>query len=132
METIYLIPKTQNVHGNLSEDHYKKAITILEKKYGKNLGFFVFSDDSNYVEQAYSFIDNKVIVTGNDLMPHEDMYLMSQCNHHIIANSSFSWWGAWLNPSKDKTVIAPQNWFSPQMMKKKSTKDLIPKDWMQI
>ena len=60
---------------------------------------------------------------------YEDMYLMSQCKHHIIANSSFSWWGAWLNPSKEKIVIAPKKWFFDS---DKDESDIIPETWLKI
>jgi hypothetical protein len=56
------------------------------------------------------------------------MQLMSLCRHHIIANSSFSWWGAWLNSRQDKIVIAPKNWFAHEA----STADLVPVDWLRI
>jgi hypothetical protein len=124
--------KTQNTHGNLSDDYYKKAIQKIISQHGTTAEFFIFSDEPDYIEKNFDFCPNKHIVKGNNEAPHEDMHLMSCCNHHIIANSSFSWWGAWLNPDKQKTVIAPKQWFSPETLTQKSIKDLIPETWIQI
>jgi hypothetical protein len=60
------------------------------------------------------------------------MALMARCRHHIIANSSFSWWGAWLNPSDDKIVIAPREWFTPAELRQRNTCDLYPPDWILL
>jgi hypothetical protein len=57
------------------------------------------------------------------------MHLMKHCSHHVVANSSFSWWGAWLNPSPDKIVVAPRRWFTDASI---DTSDLVPRDWVRI
>ena len=74
--------------------------------------FFVFTNDVAWVREHYKQ-ENLTIVEGNDEdAGFIDMYLMTQCKHYILANSSFSWWGCYLNPSKDKKVIAPSKWFN--------------------
>jgi hypothetical protein len=93
--------------------------------------FFMFSDDYDWVanhfkDLPYSFT---CIKNGAD-KNYEDLTLMSQCKHHIIANSSFSWWGAWLNPQKDKIVIAPKRWHANAP--RNDTKDLIPDGWIRL
>ncbi|MEE9408522.1 MAG: alpha-1,2-fucosyltransferase [Polaribacter sp.] len=100
--------KANSVHGTCSLEYYKKAIEIILKK-DKNTHFFVFSDDINWAKENLK-IENAMYI-DHKTIPHEDMYLMSLCKHNITANSSFSWWGAWLNTNKNKTVIAPKQWF---------------------
>lgn len=100
--------KANKVHGTCDIDYYKRAINFLESQY-KNIYFFVFSDDitwakSNLKLQNATYVEHQVI-------PHEDLFLMSICRFNITANSSFSWWGAWLNQHKNKVVIAPKQWF---------------------
>ena len=115
--------KTNNIHGTCSLKYYKNAINLILEKYN-NTHFFIFSDDISWVKKNLkiknaNYIDHKVI-------PHEDMYLMSLCKHNIIANSSFSWWGAWLNQYKNKTVIAPRKWFVSK------ENEVICTNWIQL
>ncbi|WP_158838613.1 alpha-1,2-fucosyltransferase [Polaribacter sp. L3A8] len=100
--------KANNIHGTCSLEYYRSAISIINKKYQDTL-FFVFSDDITWTKGNLK-ITNAFYVDVKSI-PHEDMYLMSLCNHNITANSSFSWWGAWLNKNKNKTIIAPKQWF---------------------
>ncbi len=81
---------------------------MMKSKY-LNLSFFVFSDDISWTKE--NLIIENALYINNKSIPHEDIYLMSLCKHNIIANSSFSWWGAWLNKNDYKTVIAPKKWF---------------------
>lgn len=123
-------PEAQKTHGSLGEIYYKNAIALIERLYGLNVTYFIFSDDMDYINNYYAYLNNKVIVSGNDKRPWEDMYLMSLCNHHILANSSFSWWGAWLNEKKDKTVIAPKMWFTSAQLAQSNHCDLYPEGWI--
>lgn len=124
--------EVQALNGSTSLDYYKRAVALMQKMYGDDIHFFAFSDDPEYIRQTFEFLPNKTVITGDVEYPHEDIYLMSQCKHHIIANSTFSWWGAWLNPNKDKTVIAPRWWFSRETMKTHNTMDVCPEGWLMI
>lgn len=110
-------------HPVQSIEYYKQAIEII----GDYDNMFVFSDDINWCKENLKF-DNMIFVDGNDDV--EDMWLMSICNHNVIANSSFSWWGAWLNNNPDKKVIAPKNWFGQQV--NVNTNDMIPENWIKL
>jgi len=119
--------KINATHGLCSLDYYKEAIKYVTDRV-TNPYFFVYSDDplwvKNNLDMNYpcDFIQHN---HGNE--SYNDMRLMSMCKHHIIANSSFSWWGAWLNPSEAKIVIAPQQWFAND---NNNTQDLIPNSWL--
>lgn len=116
--------------GNCTQAYYEKAIAVIKEKFPKAV-FYVFSNDENWTESWCMEQEKKqqsrfVAVTGApEEMGYLDMYLMSRCKHHIIANSSFSWWGAWLNDSKEKCVIAPARWFNNQDCRDIYTDEMI-------
>ena len=98
--------------------------------------FLVFSDTVKDVEWCKQNIKADYIEfsDGSDINGHNDIIdftLMSKCDHNIIANSSFSWWAAWLNNNKEKTVIAPKQWFGKAYVNH-NTSDLIPETWIKI
>ena len=124
--------RTQKIHGCASPAYYRQAVEMMQGRWGADTIFFIFSDDPDYAGRAFDFCTNKHIVQGNDDRPHEDMFLMSRCDHHILANSSFSWWGAWLKEDSNKTVIAPRLWFSEEKLRTTSTRDLFPAGWEVI
>jgi Glycosyl transferase family 11 len=94
----------------LPHGYYDRAVAAITERFGPST-FFVFSDDPAEASAWAGGRSNFVVVDHNDVhSAHEDLRLMSQCRHHVIANSSFSWWGAWLNPEKGKHVIAPARW----------------------
>ncbi|MBE7734527.1 alpha-1,2-fucosyltransferase [Devosia faecipullorum] len=124
----YLKPAHAGTHGVLSIEYYRRAVGYI-KAFVPNATFFVFSDDMDWAAQNIVPNYPAVAVVGNNNKPWADMALMSLCNHHIIANSSFSWWGAWLNAKQDKKVIAPRQWFSEGAMRRNNTCDLYPADW---
>jgi hypothetical protein len=121
-------PTTNQVHGTCSLDYYHKAVDMITKKI-KNPHFFVFSDDPTWVTEHLEIPYPMTIVQGEDRRDCEDLIVMSCCKNHIIANSTFSWWGAWLNPRKDKTVISPARWYQGADY---DTKDLLPDSWITI
>lgn len=122
-------PHSNSVHGTCSLDYYQQAMTLLETKL-RNFHFFIFSDDLPWAKEHFGFIRYITFVELDQNIPdHEEMFLMSQCQHNIIANSSFSWWGAWLNQNPGKTVIAPKKWFNDTTI---NTDDLIPDSWIRL
>ncbi len=121
--------KTHNFHGLCGLDYYRRAISLITKKVMKPF-FFIFSDDPYWCKTNLQLQYPTVYVTHNlGKKDHEDIRLMNKCKHNIIANSSFSWWGAWLNKNKNKTVITPKKWFREPSI---DTKDLIPQPWIKI
>ena len=119
---------TNQYHGVCSLDYYKKAIGIIKGKI-ENPTFFIFSDDIEWIKENLQTNSPIIFVSNGKLKDYEELILMSKCKHNIIANSSFSWWGAWLNNNTNKIVIAPQKWFESL----ERTKDNpCLKDWVKI
>ena len=113
----------QDRHPVLPIEYYEKARDEL----GRFRPYLVFSDDIQWCKEHFKGT-NFIFIEGNtDIV---DLYLMSMCQDNIIANSSFSWWGAYLNQTEDKKVIAPKTWFG--INKQLNTKDLIPSNWITI
>tara|TARA_R100001163_G_C5049414_1_gene186340 strand:- start:179 stop:937 length:759 start_codon:yes stop_codon:yes gene_type:complete len=104
-------------------DYYNKAIDIL----GNYENIFIFSDDISWCKENLSF-NNMLFVEGNTDV--EDLWLMSLCEKNIIVNSSFSWWGAYLNKNRNKKVIAPSRWFGDGV--NLNTQDILPEEWIKI
>jgi hypothetical protein len=119
--------ETNAHHGVCSLDYYERAIGYMGEKISSPV-FFIFSDDIDWVKENLK-LENAVYVSRPDIPDHEELTMMSRCKHHIIANSSFSWWGAWLDPNKDKAVIAPERWFAD---KKTDSKDIVPEGWIKL
>jgi hypothetical protein len=119
---------TAKMFNVCSIDYYRDAIAYIAAQV-PSPNFFVFSDDlqwaRNNIRTPYP---TEYIVGNNGVHSYIDMQLMSSCKHHIIANSTFSWWGAWLNPARQKIVIAPKNWFCNGT----NDEDLIPEQWIRL
>jgi hypothetical protein len=111
-------------HGLCSVEYYHAALKSIDAKEGAEI--FMFSDDIEWCRQNLKF-DLPVTYVNNAFHPVWDMYLMSLCSHNIIANSSFSWWAAWLNTNPEKKVIAPEYWFTG---KKTQSLDLLLAGWI--
>lgn len=115
----------QNYHPVQSIEYYKNSVNVI----GRNKHFLIFSDDIKWCEENFDFLENKTFINGNE--DYQDLYLMSMCQDNIIANSSFSWWGAWLNKNPNKKVISPNKWFGPSYVNF-NTKDLYCDKWIKI
>lgn len=122
--------KAQGIFASLKPDYYAEAAREMFRRLGQVPEFYVFSDDPDWAEAELKLPGPKTVVRHNDgRTAFEDLRLMSACRHHIIANSSFSWWGAWLNPSPDKIVIAPARWYGEAQ---KDNPDIVPDRWIRL
>jgi len=123
--------QANQMHGTCPVEYYQQAYKLLTKKID-NPYFFIFSDDLEWAKEHLSFMQNTTFVNiSEDVPDYEEMILMSRCQHNIIANSSFSWWGAWLNQNPDKIIVAPKIWFKNKEMNE-NTQDLIPPEWIRL
>lgn len=118
------------IHGTCDIKYYKKAMKYFEEKVG-SINYFIFSDDIEWVKENLEVLNAIYIESKEKRIPHEDIYLMRLCNHNIIANSTFSWWGAWLNQNENKIVIAPKRWFADEELYKKS-RDIVCEGWVKL
>ena len=119
---------TNQLHGVCSLDYYLKAMNRILEKVSKP-SFFIFSDDIEWAKNNLKLDYPTIFVSNNSIKDGEELLLMSKCKHNIIANSSFSWWGAWLNQNPQKIVIAPKQWFKDSSV---DTSDLISGSWIKI
>ena len=119
----YLNLKSFNV---LDVDYYMKAVEYIRKNVEKPT-FYIFSDDLEWCKNNLGFLDGCIYVdrTQTEI---DDLKLMSFCQHNIIANSSFSWWGAWLNQNPKKTVIAPKSW----LLNNPGSSNVMLSDWIKL
>lgn len=121
--------KALEVHGACPAEYYREAASMIRARVS-DLHFFVFSDDPEWTRNNVRVGGSATYVTHNSAeRNYADLHLMSLCQHHIIANSSFSWWGAWLAVNPSKIVIAPKQWFQKAPH---DTSDLIPDGWIRM
>lgn len=144
-----LRPAGLTVHGLLNDPankYYERAIQMVREKV-PGAHFFVFSDDPEWIREKFSRPDFTTVT--HNLMSgylterldiadreggteHEDLWLMSLCHHAIIANSTFSWWGAWLNPAElvtPRVILTPKPWFNSTEL---DSTDIIPERWIKV
>lgn len=123
-------PQTAAIHGLLEAEHYARARALMERLVPVE-HWLVFSDDAEAAAALTDGWPGRVVVTGQTAL--QDMALMARCGHHVIANSSFSWWAAWLGGNPARTVIAPRRWFSVAEMKRRGYVDgICPVGWVLI
>ena len=118
----------RNFHGTIPYGYYKEAINIINNRIG-DLHLFFFSDDIDWVKENMKFHCKTEYISG--YQDYEELWLMSLCKYNVVANSSFSWWGAWLNSYQNKMVIAPKKWYNNRIMNLK-TNNLIPDNWVRL
>ncbi len=112
-------------HPQQSLHYYTSAVNLL----GIDNNYIIFSDGLDGIKDMFDFIPNKQFVNLNK--NYLDLYAMSMCEHNIICNSTFGWWGAYLNENKNKKIIGPRKWFGPSLSHLNSS-DILPNDWIKI
>jgi hypothetical protein len=121
--------KTNQVHGLCSMDYYSNAMAHFKLLYDNPI-FIIFSDEIDFVKNELGKAEDIIYV--DSLSSHlEEFEIMKSCNHFIIANSTFSWWAAWLSNHSEKKVVAPRRWFKDSLLESESN-DLIPFDWLRM
>ena len=124
--------KKSIVNGTCELEYYNQAISAIKKKIAKPK-FYVFTDNKAWVKENFDQLDFELVDWNPVAGPYNylDMQLMAMCRHNIIANSSYSWWGAWLNTNSRKVVVGPKIWFSKNSPNFDSA-DIIPDSWISI
>ncbi|MCO5947663.1 alpha-1,2-fucosyltransferase [Mucilaginibacter flavidus] len=120
------------IHGVLTLEYYQNALEIMCDRH-RSPELFVFSDDTEWARSNLETAKIKAcyIEHNNGENSWKDLALMTCCNHHIIANSSFSWWGAWLNPNPEKIIIAPKKWYNDPLYNSRA-QTMLPDTWITL
>jgi hypothetical protein len=125
----YITSRNSNIfHGVLPLEYYRKAAEMVSLA-SENARFYVFSDDIQWVKSSFQIGMPFTAISLDSRCPVEELLLMSYCRQNIIANSSFSWWAAWLNKYQGKKVIAPKDWTVKSGI---DSSDAVPKEWIRI
>lgn len=126
----YTNPGTHEFHGLVRRNYYEKAVRVVDDLLGQQ-PLVVFSDDEDSARKELEGLHPNIhfVETPNDVAPHESLRLMALAPTSIIANSSFSWWGAWLSDHPKKVVVAPRTWFNNQAT---NERDLFPPHWIAL
>ncbi len=124
----YTLPKYRGTYGDTNTAYYRDAIDRIRGRV-KDPVFFVFSDDPGWCRENLKIEGSVTYLDRSSAGPKDAFHLrlMSLCKHNIIANSTFSWWGAWLNRNPEKTVVAPEKWYVDS-----AGNDFIPTDWIKL
>ncbi len=117
-------------NAELPARYYRQAIDYIEENI-ENPFWVVFSDEPQWVRENINFKNSFYYVSGNEVLEdYEEMLVMSRCRNHVISNSTFGWWGAWLDEKKDKLVVGPRNWFLGTMSGYRT--NIMPEEWKRI
>lgn len=123
-------PQANAAHGICTLEYYRSAALLISERMAEKPIFYVFSDEPEWAKANLDLPFEIRVMDHNDGdHNYEDLRLMTACRHHVIANSTFSWWGAWLNPSLEKIVVAPKQWFAdPSLI----NPDILPPSWITL
>jgi len=123
--------KLSHTHHVLGTDYYSHAIAFMEERTKNQAVYFVFSNDLDWAEKHLPIPNQRKRIVRNlsEGRDFEDLYLMTKCQHHIIANSSFSWWGAFLASGEGQQVAAPARWFTPPDLNESVANNLYQQNW---
>ncbi len=122
--------KGNRMHGTCDEAYYRAALNQVEARAGGEISVFVFSDDPDWARCNLNLDRSIRVFDHNGPEQHyEDLRLMAACQHNVIANSTFSWWGGWLNPNPHKVVMSPARWFADTNV---CNPDILPDGWLAI
>ncbi len=128
-----LNPHASTFHGVKDVSYFENALQTLKSKLGEveqHIHIFVVSDDITWAKENVNFGTSSVtFVSRPEIKDYEEIHLMSLCQHFIISNSTFSWWGAWLSTSKNKIVIGPKQWVNDPSI---DTRDVMPPEWIRV
>lgn len=124
----YVVPRYKKIFYECTPEYYQNAISLISERV-HNPHFFVFSDDIKWSKENLKIQQPVTFVSQAGTLDYEELVIMSKCKNNIIANSTFSWWGAWLNQNADKIVIAPKKWYIGDASQEI---DLIPKHWIKL
>jgi hypothetical protein len=122
-------PLSRQTHGACSPEYYRRAMSLLDDRLGDPV-YYLFSDDPGWVTENIAHPRTRMVSSPERTWPaYEEMALMSACRAHIVANSSFSWWGAWLGAHPEKVVVAPETWFADPAFR---SDDIVPTGWVRL
>ncbi|OGC46089.1 hypothetical protein A2V49_04560 [candidate division WWE3 bacterium RBG_19FT_COMBO_34_6] len=122
----YLLPDNASIYKQLTSKYYIDSFDLIRSKI-ENPSFFIFSDDIEQAKQILKDVKEDITYIDNNHNTFEDFRLMKACKHNIIANSTFSWWTAWLNQNNEKVVIVPKQWYTYN-----DVTNIYPEDWVLI
>jgi hypothetical protein len=122
-------PATNAFHGVCGQDYYRAALQVMQQRV-PDARLFVFTDDPEWVVAELDLgVPFKLVSGRAEMNTTQEWWLMSRCKHQVIANSSFSWWAAWLGEQQGKVAVAPKRWFADETI---DTCDLIPQEWLRL
>ncbi len=130
----YLKPHVARLLPPLAWDYYLYAIEKVQRQFGSEAFFYVFSDDTEWCRTQFATIGIPYAIVPNhfDNQPFADFQLMTRCRHFVIANSTFSWWGAWLGAAPDKQIWTPAQWYATPELNREKRSKLVPPDWHTV